>query len=866
MRGGEKPNNYLGNPCFRRLGHALESHFGNNEHKPSKLDLAVLIRQVLRFNELQTPTLAASRLWVPSDCDWPDPRAWSEVGVETLRSDRGYSVRARPWIPEWLADVTALGVDAAAAAEKHMREVSPAPGDPFIQQVSGWDSYLTPGQRLAVRSALCTPPGGTLIVCLPTGDGKSFVFQLVGSVGYGDNAGVTGVTLVITPTVALALDHQRAAEEMGISTHRTAYIGGMPQEEKRAMIDRIKQGTQGLLFTAPESACGRLFAPLLDVAKSGLLRAIVVDEAHLIDSWGANFRPSFQVFSGFRKELLEVSPPELKPRTLLLSATLTNSTIDTLCTLFPRHSPSDPDIQLASAAQLRPEIQFWVAKPTNKAERRDRVIEALMHLPRPAILYVTEVKEAELWHRELRLLGFKRVDLLTGRSSTEERNRVVKYWREEKLDLVVGTSAFGLGIDNPHVRSVIHACIPETLDRFYQEVGRGGRDGRAVASLVIPFGDTDLLPPESDDFRMARRLNGQRLLTVERGYQRWQGMFHHQGSQYLGDGVFRLRVDGAPGLGPGYIDMVGSTNTEWNVRTLTLMANAGLIELLGPETGFGKDFESIPPDTDEETEGSTESEFEQYQRISINNVNHLDPTVWEDIIGPHRNRVEAAYRNNLRQMISFLRRERCAADTLVSIYELDWPPTGNEDSSVVPVATACGGCPNCRARGTVRESTPAQITKFPWAPISRVDYPASELLDYSYRVVVFYDHYATPRILRRWAEAMARLVRSGVRNMISLPGAPVDAESVQRHIPHTALFASNKLPPWDLLPPGPVAIVIPAHHTLPLRILRHREASDAHFIFLNREAEYPEMPGVSLRSRFDGPQFDLSLFIERINS
>ena len=867
IRGGEKPSACFADPCFDRLSRAHQAHTRGAPNRPSALDLAVLIRNVLRFHELQTSPGTPPRLWVPSGSGWPIPSQWTDVGIEARAEDKGFSVQARPWLPDWLPNVPPRGVEAASAAENQMRMTNRVPGDPFMERFSGHDSYLTSGQRSAVRSALCTPPGATLIICLPTGDGKSYAFQLVSSIGYGANDGVPGVTLVITPTVALALDHQRAATEMGFLDHRMAYVGGMPMEDRKAMIDRIRNGTQGLCFAAPEAVCGILRAPLLDAARAGLIRAIVVDEAHLVDAWGANFRASFQVFSGLRKELVNVAPVELKPRTLLLSATLTNATVDTLRTLFPGDASSGFDIQLLSAVQVRPEIEYWVAKPTTKAERDRRVREALAHMPRPAILYVTEVMEAERWHRSLKSWGFGRIGLMTGHSSTDERNRLVEGWREQRLDLVVGTSAFGLGIDNQHVRTVIHACIPETLDRFYQEVGRGGRDGRSAASIIIPFKEEYWQQGERDDYSTARGLNQRRLLTPEVGHERWETMFNHPDKEYEGSGVFQLRVDGAPGLGPDRIDMVGVTNTEWNVRTLTLMANSGFIELLGPTSRASNNVQPklFDADTDEEEE-LTDRRNDQFQRIRVVEPNHLDFSVWTNVVEPQRKRMESAYRHNLDQMFLFLEGKQCAADTLVSIYKLNLQQVTGNGPAVVGVAPACGGCPFCRAKGIPRETEPVTIPKYPWPHTTGVSYPASDLLDETCRVLIFCNPRVDARNLRRWTEALAKLARCGVRNLICLPGSPVGAVSVQRNHPGTAIFTSEKLPPWDYLPPGPVAMIVPPNQPLPERILRPRESSNAHFIFVDREAKYPEMPGVLLRNRFEGPQIDLNLFIERMNT
>ena len=155
-----------------------------------------------------------------------------------------------------VADVAPGGVDRVSASENQRRKTIPVPGDPFMSRLRGHENYQSPGQRSAVRTALCAPPGSTLVVCLPTGEGKSFVFQAIATVGYGGTDGLPGVTLVVTPTVALALDHQRRVQDMGIAEHPVAYIGSMAENEKQAIIERIRNGTQGLCFAAPESVCG----------------------------------------------------------------------------------------------------------------------------------------------------------------------------------------------------------------------------------------------------------------------------------------------------------------------------------------------------------------------------------------------------------------------------------------------------------------------------------------------------------------------------------------------------------------------------------------------------------------------------------
>ena len=700
-------NGYPAPNCFQRLDRALASTSARGPARASRLDLAVLIRQCLRFHYSQSGFLASARLRVPDGPTWPTIHEWDKVGVDAVQGRNETTIQAKPWLPHWLPDTMRHGVDASAASETQLRKINPVPGDPFISRIIGHEQYQSPGQRSAVRAALSAPPGSTLVVCLPTGEGKSFVFQSIASFGYGATVGGLGVTLVVTPTVALALDHERRAREIGIAKHAVAYTGGTPRHEQLGIVNRVRRGTQGLLFTSPEAVCRSLNGPLNEAASLGYLRAIVIDEAHLVDAWGANFRAEFQLLGGIRERFLENSPEGTRPRTLLLSATVTATTLETLQSIFPG-DPTSGGTQLVSATQLRPEIEYWTAPPTHEEERERRVTEALTHMPRPAILYVTEVDHAGKWYRSLTDLGFRRMAMMTGRSSAADRLTIINDWRDQNLDLVIGTSAFGLGIDNPNVRTVVHACVPETLDRFYQEVGRSGRDGKVAASIIVPERDDRYW--ERDDFQTARSLNRRRFLTVEVAHRRWNAMFTNSDKVYEGDGAFQLRTDVSPGTGAEHIDMVGETNTGWNQRTLTLMANAGMIELLGPmwEGAIESDEKG---DQGQDSYGSTGSR--EVHRVKVKDPRHLEISAWQEQVEPYRKSMETAYRGNLSKMFRFLEDAECAADLLAPVYEVEWNPSHTTVPTYVPVARACAGCPHCRREGTKRPTEHHRYQRFP---------------------------------------------------------------------------------------------------------------------------------------------------------
>jgi superfamily II DNA helicase RecQ len=295
-------------------------------------------------------------------------------------------LEARSWTPSWLDSSDDSGVDGFASAAVNRRSSIEALGDPFLSRL-GFSTYRSPGQREALRAVLTAPPGSTLLIVLPTGSGKSLCAQLPAIL----TAHSPGTIIVIVPTTALALDQERA---LGSALpHPLAYLGSRTQEDKarnRDIRKRIRDGSQKILFCSPESAMVGLASSLYAASAAGLLDMFVVDEAHMVDEWGDDFRSAFQELGGLRLDLLRKSP---KPfRTALLTATLTQSTLETLETLFGTPGP----FKLLASVQLRPEPSFWFAHCSNSNEKEIKVLEAIRHLPRPLILYTTTRDDANL--------------------------------------------------------------------------------------------------------------------------------------------------------------------------------------------------------------------------------------------------------------------------------------------------------------------------------------------------------------------------------------------------------------------------------------------------------------------------------------
>jgi ATP-dependent DNA helicase RecQ len=745
-------------PAFDRLRVAL----GETDPAASQVDLSVLLRQALRFEFARRDYHVAPHIRVAHE-RLRTFDGWHQTGLSATPDANGLRITAMEWRPNWLTNPSTLGVDDEASSG-HVRRtfgVHGCEGDRFLRTI-GREAYRSSGQRAAVRAALSTPPAATLVVALPTGEGKSMIFQLIQAVGFvGDEASNgQGVTLVIVPTVALAVNHEAEAVDVCKLPKPLAFQGG--NEAANAVIaDRIALGTQGLCFVSPEAACGRLRHALREAAQAGSLRAIVIDEAHLVDQWGTGFRTEFQELSGLRRELLALAPERKQLRTILLSATLTDSSLETLRALFA----GEGGFESCAAVRLRPEPDYWIARPMD-AERNVRVLEAMHHVPRPAVLYVTEVEEAERWYKTLRESGFRRLAMLHGKTVRDVREKVVRQWRDGALDIVVGTSAFGLGIDFAHARSVVHACVPETLDRFYQEVGRGGRDGRSSLSLIAPTGL---------DVRTAKRINQQQIITVGRGFERWNALF--AGKRPLPNHKIAVRVDGSPGSSDRDIDMRGDQNTDWNLRTLALMARAGIIRLEGaPHPSI--------------------TEAGDWFALEILDDSHLQKAHWEKEIEPVRYQSHLASARNLDLMQRFLKDEECPADILESLYGAD------------RIARMCSQCSLCRDNPSARQ--PSKSIGEPKAPWKLPTNPLLvRLLGPDGRLLVTYDpNKGGATESRRLGDSIARLQRADLAKLIVIGNPPFNMERVLRVADTRPLFISN-LPSLahSRLPDGPELVI-----------------------------------------------------------
>jgi len=716
-------------------------------------DLQPLFRHLL----LRTSSGASKsfRLRVPASSDWPDQASWAIHGVDAIEAKpSSYLLTAREWHPEWLGS-RGNGVFADAFSDKMVRRMVHCEVDPFIRDATGFASYSSPGQREAVRAAFLIPEGDTLMVNLPTGSGKSLVGQAPTLVHKEDGH----LTIFVVPTVSLALDQARAMQQLFQSNDPSrpdwplAWHGGLSKEQRAEIRQRLRSGTQRILFTSPEALTTSLLGVVSDAASAGMLHYFVIDEAHLVTQWGDEFRPSFQALAGLRHTLLRLAPRGF--RTLLMSATFTEETVETLANLFG----SPGRVQMVSAVHLRPEPQYWFYKAASPQEKQERVLEALRHAPRPFILYVTKREEIAHWNTTLRSSGnLHRIATFDGSTPDHERQRIIREWAANRLDGIVATSAFGVGLDKSDVRTIVHSTIPETLDRYYQEVGRGGRDGKPSISLLV-FDDTDWALPE--------RLAKPKIISDELGFMRWKAMYHSR-QQTTEEDLWEINIDAVREGLPGGSEY----NVNWNMRTLILMARASLITL---EIEVNRSEQ----DTDPGEDASSLLAAMANVRVRIRNHGHLLPEVWENAIGTSRDTTLHAATRNL-QMMRQLLPQSCGLEqqigqevgsTLTQLYRIrstNWP---------VEVTHVCGGCPKDRfdIEGHWQYAEPVVV------PVSRIMKPTVDVWRERFPWVdpafayVFYDECRTWDSNRQAIlEFVGWLVQScNVRELAVHPSSPL---------------------------------------------------------------------------------------------
>ncbi|WP_170107134.1 DEAD/DEAH box helicase [Roseibium marinum] len=468
--------------------------------------------------------------------------------------------------------------------------------DATLLRHTAFGSYRAAAQKSSLRALLTMPSGGGLMVCMPTGSGKSMIFQLdaLGSRSRNPSSCVA----VITPTVSLALDHVRALRTMSGLEKSAALTGDLKGTERDADLNAFRRGETPILLLSPEIALGSARQALLEAATDpeekpqslrAQLRTLFIDEAHIIESWGRSFRPDFQRLPALVAELRERNPAL---NVVLLSATLPPAA---RCILRSAYGHSGPWLEI-DAAIPRYEHDLVIQAYGSSAERDLALDFVIDRAPRPMIVYTSLAVDpggsgddrvsAESLFRRLRMRGYDRIALFTGQvTDSRERQQIVADWAAERIDIVVATSAFGMGVDKPNVRTVVHACLPEGPARWYQEIGRAARDGHQ--GLAICLFTSSEHRQARDDVRTAYSQATSSWLTRDVAEARWNALFQRRSKVRWSGPNQQMRLD-LDSVREDLRTRVGSDlNRNWNMSLLNLMQRAHVLEVLAIDEKVG---------------------------------------------------------------------------------------------------------------------------------------------------------------------------------------------------------------------------------------------------------------------------------------
>lgn len=431
----------------------------------------------------------------------------------------------------------------------------------FIKDLTGYEKFETEAQKLCVMGALRLAKGFSMMAVLPTGGGKSLITQ---SIAYQED----GLTLVIVPTISLAQDQEISAKQtIRRITSQEIYSYSSGSKNRDEIIGSIKNRTARLLFISPEALIqNEDFAAAIKKANADkYLKNIVIDEAHIVVEWGDYFRTDYQSLEPWRRHILQDNPDI---RTILLSATVDKKTGSLLRKMF---SDGDKWIEYRCDA-LRKEPRYCVVKTASYREKKQRILDMVRKLPHPMIIYTLRPERAEDIKAWLVEDGYIGVETYTGETRSSEREELLKSWKDNDFDLMVATSAFGMGVDKQDVRTVIHEFVPDNPNLFYQELGRGGRDGLPCLSIMCIYPDVDL------DIT-----NRTKVLGEEKALGRWNTMYHSPKSRRVEDYVY-IDTKIKPQYNLTYVyDVASSYDVQWNINLLLLLRRYDLIDIIDME-------------------------------------------------------------------------------------------------------------------------------------------------------------------------------------------------------------------------------------------------------------------------------------------
>ena len=317
---------------------------------------------------------------------------------------------------------------------------------------------LRPGQEEAIETVL---NGQDTLVVMPTGSGKSAIYQIPALL-------LDGPTVVVSPLIALQKDQSEFLQD-----HRTggaAVVNSLISEsaQEEALSD-AEEGNTEFLFMAPEQFAN---SERLEAVKAARPSLFVVDEAHCISEWGHSFRPDYLRLKTVIEQLDH-------PVVLALTATANQDVREEIKTRLGMRQP-----KTFVYGFDRPNIWFGVETPASESKKRAMLLERVRASARPGIIYASTRRHAEEINSELNNVGIPSA-FYHGGLNKSARETMQEQFMNEEVEVIVATSAFGMGVDKANVRFVMHYEPPDSIDSYYQEIGRAGRDGEPATAVLF---------------------------------------------------------------------------------------------------------------------------------------------------------------------------------------------------------------------------------------------------------------------------------------------------------------------------------------------------------------------------------------------